>query len=255
MKKFLSILLLLGIGVILFGVLRDYYQITASRFWPEKYNLLWSIGLVGLGVISLIVLGGTALLLFRPTLFHSLKQAVVSVRERLGLWRYVLVVLLILLPLIILLYSLPGLLLNGAYIRFAIGLAIGWLVAILVTRSQEELVQPNTLVFSLLLFSGLHILAARLTMVTSYPFALFWSEGNRLYDYSVFLGSNRYTYPGKLTIPYDSPGRYLLWGIIFAFQQTPIWLHRLWDAILWTGPYILFGFLIARWSKLDRLVK
>jgi hypothetical protein len=255
MKKIFSILLLLGIGVILFGVFRDYYQITASRFWPEKYNLLWSIGLVGLGVFSLIVLGGIALLLFRPTLFHPLKQAVVSFRERLGLWRYVLVVLLILLPLIILLYSLPGLLLNGAYIRFAIGLAIGWLVAILVTRSQEELVQPNTLVFSLLLFSGLHILAARLTMVTSYPFALFWSEGNRLYDYSVFLGSNRYTYPGKLTIPYDSPGRYLLWGIIFALQQTPIWLHRLWDAILWTGPYILFGFLIARWSKLDRLVK
>ena len=255
MKKFFSIILLLGVGALFLGVLRDYYVIPTSRFWPEKYNFIWSIGLIFLGIFGLAGLSGLALILFRPTQFGSLKQAAISIRERLGFWRYMLVLLLVLPPLFILLYSLPGLLFNGSFLRLALGLTIGWLVAVLITRSQEDLVQPNTLVFSLLLFSGLHILAARLTMVTSYPFALFWSEGNRLYDYSVFLGSNRYNYPGKLTIPYDSPGRYLLWGIIYALPQTPIWLHRLWDAILWTAPYVLFGYLIARWSKLDRLVR
>jgi len=106
-----------------------------------------------------------------------------------------------------------------------------------------------------LLYSSGFILANHLTTVSNYPFSLTWSEGNRLYDYSVILGSNRYQFAGTLTIPYASPGRYLLWGILFAIPNTPIWLHRLWDAILSTIPYILLGYVAVTWSQLRRLAR
>jgi hypothetical protein len=255
MKNFLKIIFLFLVGLLILGTLRDYYTIPASRFWSVKYDFLWKIGLVGLSVFCLVLLVGIAVALWKPEKLAKARQTIIVIRQRLGIWRYVIIILLIVIPILILLYSLPGLLFTGPYLRGMLGLLIGFLIAILITHSDEHLVQPKTLVFSLLLFSSIHLLAYRLTGVTSYPFALFWSEGNRLYDYSVFLGSNRYNYPGKLTIPYDSPGRYLLWGIIYAIPQTPIWLHRLWDAVLWVAPYILFGYLIARWSQFNKLAR
>lgn len=47
----------------------------------------------------------------------------------------------------------------------------------------------------------------------------------------------------------------MLWGVLFAIPNTPIWAHRLWDAILWTVPYITLGYLLARWSKRSNLIR
>jgi hypothetical protein len=106
-----------------------------------------------------------------------------------------------------------------------------------------------------MLLASLHVIASYLEWVVNYPFSLTWSEGNRFYDYSVMLGSSRYLYDGRLTIPYFAPGRYLLWGILFAIPGTTIWLHRLWDAALWIVPHFLLGYLLARWSRLPRLAR
>jgi hypothetical protein len=107
----------------------------------------------------------------------------------------------------------------------------------------------------IVLVGSIFAFTERLTTVTTYPFSLTWSEGNRLYDYSVYIDNDRYIYPNELKIPYSAAGRYILWGILFAIPNTPIWLHRLWDALLWTVPYIVLGYLMTRWSKLGKAGK
>jgi len=129
------------------------------------------------------------------------------------------------------------------------------LIAVLATRGDSHLIQRSYFFLGITVTASVFYCAAFLTEVNNYPFSLSWSEGNRLYDYSVSLGQDRYQYQGELKIPYNAPGRYLLWGILFAIPDTPIWLHRLWNAVLFTLPYIILGYLLTRWSALKGMQK
>ena len=81
------------------------------------------------------------------------------------------------------------------------------------------------------------------TKVSSYPFSLTWSEGNRLWDYSLMFGRSRYIYPAGRPIPaHIDPGRQFLWGLIFLIPGVGIFGARLWSAIMFTVPYLLFAF-------------
>lgn len=86
-------------------------------------------------------------------------------------------------------------------------------------------------------------ISQRFLLVTDLPFPLGWSEGNRLWDYSLYFGRDRYTILGEFTYPtYLTPGRHGLWGLPFlVFPNITIEGMRFWDGILWTFPYLLFG--------------
>ncbi len=106
-----------------------------------------------------------------------------------------------------------------------------------------------SLIFSALL-AGLFVqMGAYFSQVSSYPFSLTWSEGNRFYDYSLVFGQDRYNYSGEIEANYSSPGRYGLWGIWFLFSGLPIWFHRLWNALLWLVPPLLLGFFASNSVK------
>jgi len=92
-------------------------------------------------------------------------------------------------------------------------------------------------------------------LVTNYPFKLYWSEGNRFYDYSLIFAKNLYQSNVPVAPLYNEPGRYALWGILFAIPGLPIWVHRLWNAILWIVPLLLVGILLARWQQISRLYR
>jgi len=89
-------------------------------------------------------------------------------------------------------------------------------------------------------------IASWLATVNTNPFSLSWSEGNRFYDYSVIFGKDLYRYAGHLTVPYNSPGRYALWGSLFLIPGLPIWIHRLWNVLLWVGTPLLLSALLFR---------
>ncbi len=255
MNKLTKTLLTLGLAYVLARSVEEYINFYESGQWLEKHATLYWARFTVLALFCLAFFMVGFLALWQPRKINLLVRMSINLREGIGWFRWPVALLLAVLPPVIVLYTHVGSILTEPYFRLLVLIVVGLLVSILIPKSTTELTSIRYVAFSLVILASVHLLADYFFSVTSYPFSLTWSEGNRLYDYSVYLGSSRYIYPGKLTIPYYSPGRYLLWGIIYAIPNTPIWLHRLWDALLWTVPSILLGVFIANWSRLDRLGK
>lgn len=86
--------------------------------------------------------------------------------------------------------------------------------------------------------------------VSTYPFSLEWSEISRYYQASFYF--SKQVYGAQLPLPVTHPSRYLLQSIPFLVANTPLWLHRLWQALLWVGMPLLTGWALARRLKLGR---
>ncbi len=128
-----------------------------------------------------------------------------------------------------------------AYGVFVFGAAL-----LLAPLSADTLRLPDLLRGGLLVAATFAFLAAY-TNVTAYPFTLTWSEGNRLWDYSLFFGRGRYLYPpGRPIFSYTDPGRRLLWGLIFLVPGVNIFWVRFWNAVLFSVPYVLLGWMAFR---------
>jgi hypothetical protein len=81
-----------------------------------------------------------------------------------------------------------------------------------------------------------------LSHVTGYPFSLGWSEGNRLWDYSILFGRDRYDFPRDKEIAvYLDVGRQIIGGIPFLFPGLTIVMERMWLGLTLILPYILLG--------------
>jgi len=91
------------------------------------------------------------------------------------------------------------------------------------------------------------VLAESFSLVSDYPFSLHWSEGNRIWDYSILFGGDRYNVPsGNNIFAFIDRGRQALWGLPFIFPNVTIWVVRFWSAFLVTIPYALLGWFAFR---------
>lgn len=134
----------------------------------------------------------------------------------------------------------------GLGFRLEALLLIGFLVSILIEPSEDHLTGLQSIALGLAATGYVMMVGAALISVTSNPMALGWSEGNRLYDYSLIFGKSLYTYTGELNPNYFSPGRYGLWGLPFLIPGLPIWVHRLWNALLICVPGLALGWVLLR---------
>lgn len=241
-------------GYVLFRSIQElYWSAPVSGQWLGKFSTKWGAAFIGLSFILFLLLIATLVAIGFPQKAREAVKRLISFREKLAGYRWPIAIVILLIPVYILLYTRLGNLFTGPYLRLVYLFVISLLFAICVTTSQKDLVQPTMVIFSLVLVGSVHLIAGLLTNVTNYPFSLSWSEGNRLYDYSMHVNSNRYTTVGELEIPYKAFGRYYLWGSLFLIPNTPIWMHRLWNAILWSMPYLALGYLLARWGKLKTI--
>jgi hypothetical protein len=116
--------------------------------------------------------------------------------------------------------------------------------------TKEGLINWRGTLIALVLVSGAYTLFVSLVEVTSYPFSLGWSEGNRLWDYSILFGRERYDYPSDQNIPVLlDVGRRFIGGLPFLISGINIWQARLWLALIDIVPYLLLGWAAFR---LDR---
>ncbi|HEY2982273.1 MAG TPA: hypothetical protein VGJ22_13895 [Anaerolineales bacterium] len=176
----------------------------------------------------------------------GLRLRLMRLRAELGITPRILFVALMLTPIWIR-YGIGA----GFYILYPNLVFSAWLLALsagafLITFEPDRWISLEAVGKS----TGVLVLVSAITqsllMVVDDPFSLSWSEGNRLYDYSLVFGQHLYDYPGVIPDPYNTPGRYGLWGILFLWNGLPIWAHRLWNAGVLTLPSLLFAWLATR---------
>jgi hypothetical protein len=80
--------------------------------------------------------------------------------------------------------------------------------------------------------------------VSSYPFSLGWSEASRYYYASLWFSNQIY----GITVPPSvlHPSRYLLQSLPFLIPHSSLFLHRLWQVLLWVGTASLTSWLLVR---------
>ncbi|MBI3160567.1 MAG: hypothetical protein HYZ26_13295 [Chloroflexi bacterium] len=219
----------------------------ASGFDVLRFSTKWALTLLGLfglygGILALLAVG-----LWRPARLAAPAERLAAARFRLGRARLALAALALLFPAWLLLYSPWGDVFTGFFTRLVLLLAASAAAAALAGRGPALLEWGDFLTAGLLAGSVFGF-AKLFVNVTDHPFSLSWSEGNRLYDYSLRWGGHLYNAPegASLRAAID-PGRQALWGLPWLFMsRPPIALARLWGALVVSVPYVLLGWFAVR---------
>jgi hypothetical protein len=210
-----------------------------------RFSDLWSVGLALYGCFLVSGLGILIWAYRHPdATAEFLEHRVSRLGERVGVGRWILLVLI--------LGSQIWLLLGPAGDRLTpipLRILLFTLAASLGAALLPKTLGPYQLrwLTALMLFVFGFFVAKEFNLVRTYPFKLTWSEGNRIWDYSLYFGQNRYQIQGQLQFPsYMAPGRHGLWGLAFLLPGLKIWGARLWNAFLWISPGLLLGWVLLR---------
>lgn len=207
----------------------------------------------------------TFVLIFVVWLIGMLFSLVVTwIPERLGLFWLIKTKLSFLRVLsMILCCALPGVLYN--FMRFCEPYGDIWIRIFLFSFAilfgawileKENRVSFSSLIYSAITASAAFALLYQFHDVSSYPFSIGWSEGNRMWDYSILFGRALYNFPADQPIPaYIDIGRQSLWGLIFLLPNVNIILMRIWNDFLFTIPCAILGWLLFKSQRKSSFVR
>ncbi len=225
---------------------------TGNGEFLGAFSVKWGWGLIAYGLLTLGILGVSIYGILKP---GRLFEDIHTFEKRIHKYKFLRLVLALavaLIPVIFFLsswswrFELP-------YFRVMLLVHFAFGAGFLLPKEKAHWLEKVTLM--LLLSSSLLVIGQEFQKVSDYPFAISWSEGNRLWDYSLFFGKDRYIIEEPFAYPtYLTPGRHGLWGLPFLVLSNPsIVVMRAWDAILWTFPYLLLGvsLFITRKTPLD----
>jgi len=245
-----KILFFLANGYIFVVAFLELEQIGwGSGTWLWRLSLKWALVLAALILVLLLNLVMIGLVFWKPSALSGLALVLVSARERLSWTRWLLSGVVLALPLWLLACTYWGLMLTGLPMRL---LLLSWAaggIGFLLTRGKRVIDWQPVLVAFILVGVGAAI-ARELANVTDYPFSLYWSEGNRFWDYSIMFGRSRYIYRADQPIfAYIEAPRQFLWGLPFLLPGLDIAGMRLWNALVYIVPYILLGWAVFRYAS------
>lgn len=241
--------------ILIFGLsFWDSVQIIGEvRKWSEPFSLV-----LGLSVFLVNVIGAYWVAFGLTDLWgHRWKETITTFiarsRKSLGWFRWPIAIIGALSPAFIILYTSLGFRLTGFGFRLALFIVTTGFVAVLMNRKVETLLSWDSLVTSTLLVGGIFTFAKAFIGVVDHPLSLTWSEGNRIWDYSILFGRDLYNYPENLPFKvYIDRGRQTLWGLPFLLTNISITGVRMWSAILFTVPYALLGWMAFRPNRQSR---
>jgi hypothetical protein len=216
---------------------------TGNGEFLGAFSVKWGIGLIGYSLIALCVASLCIYAMIRP---NRMMEWIQSLEDRLENWKlgsWIIVIASTLFPLVLLLgpwgwrFDLPN-------FRIMLLVCFSILAAIFIPQKRTSWLERAALM--VLLSTTLLILVERFMLITDYPFATSWSEGNRLWDYSLYFARDLYIFDEPFSFPsYLTPGRHGLWGLPFLFLSRPsIVIMRIWDTFLWTFPYLFLGLAV-----------
>lgn len=215
-------------------------MIETLTFASKRYILFLAI----CALIALIWLYGLVAILRNKEPLNIYKR-LTTILEKIPAWlRWILAVLVSTFPAYILLFNNFGLMDFSYSFRLGLIIIAGCVAALLAFPPQRT---AHWLVYAtawICTSGAFFAMGGWLNRVTSYPFSLSWSEGNRLWDYSIMFASNRYiTLSDKPIFAFITAGRQFIWALAYLIPNIGIFGVRLWDALLWIVPTFLVGFL------------
>ena len=80
--------------------------------------------------------------------------------------------------------------------------------------------------------------------VQTYPLTMGWSETTWLYDASLFFSQRIYGF--KVPLSTLHPSRYLLQSVPYLIPGLALWVHRLWQVLLWIGLSLAGGLALTK---------
>lgn len=247
-KPFL--ILILSSWLLVFSVVEFETIAWGSGIWLGRFSFKWALAFFAFVLFCVFCLAVVATTLWSPQRLMSFSSHLANFRERLGFFRWVLIVLALVAPVWLLQYTFYGAVLYRPYLRILFWALSAFLVAVLLTRAAKELLTWSHLLAALVLTSGVLNFVTPLGNVTDYPFSLGWSEGNRLWDYSILFGRELYDYPAGQPIPVLLDiGRQSIGGIPFLYPRLTIWQARLWIALIDIVPYMILGWVAFKLPK------
>ena len=152
-----------------------------------------------------------------------------------------------------LIYGFYGRFLSNPYPRNALFCAFALLLACLLAAWRRGSPWAQNLFVTALGLGLLHNASTFFIEVSNYPFSLGWSEISRYYQASFYVSQS--VYGLDLPLPVTHPSRYLLQAVPFLLGELPIWVHRLWQALLWMiMPALTAWALLSHLEIKDRLL-
>lgn len=243
-------LLLAFISFLMFRSSQGFQKIAwGTGVWWGEYSLKWGIAyiLYIIFCVFVVFLAGNAI--WRPPKFQPLFDEMIVIRERSGISRWFLALLVLISPVWFFQYTAWGLVFSDIYIRILIWSLVVFLFAFLIKKGSA-LSGWNEYMAAALLTSSEFVIAIPFMNVTDYPFSLGWSEGNRMWDYSILFGRHLYDYPAdrEIRVLLDI-GRQFVGGLPFLFPGLTIEMERFWIALTVIIPYLLLGLAIFRFTR------
>ncbi len=236
---------------LLTGAVLEFYQIGwGTGVWLGQFAPSWFGAFCGFVLFSVFLLVIGIGILWQPQKFDRTVVFLAAIRNKLGVIRWWIALALLLLPVLILQYTFWGIVIHGPYLRIMLVIMIAVVVGWLLTNQNDRLLDWASLLVSLVLVAGILSVFAPLAGVTNYPFSLGWSEGNRLWDYSVLFGRDVYNYPAEQSIPvFLDTSRQFVGGIPFLLPGVTIAQVRLWLALVDIVPYLILGWIAFRLTR------
>jgi len=217
--------------------------------WLGEYSLKWGIIFFAYVLLCLVVVILADLVMWHREKTQPLFEKLIEFRERLGGARWLLAMLVFTLPIWFLQYTHWGLVFRDTYIRFVIWCLVVFLFAFLVKKGNV-IFEWTELFIAILFTSSSFIIAVAFIKVTDYPFSLGWSEGNRMWDYSIMFGRRLYDYPADQNIEVLlDMGRQFVGGFPFLIPGITIKMERFWIALTIVIPYFLLGLAAFRFTR------
>jgi len=244
-------------SVLLLTTLLPFLVIWQLVGLAEKLDVIIFASKSWMGLLTVLGVGGlTALLALASTCFRA-RERMLSLAEMPARVRWS---GFLLLPLALIGYTLVF------AVPFSRGLlgGLGWVRALIfwafalagmygLKALKRDIPWLTSLLLVVLFQASLHLLGTQLSSVTSYPFAMGWSETSRYYYPSLFLSER--IFGSRLPWPILHPSLHLLLLPPYWFD-APLWFHRFWQVFL---RFALLGLtaqaLIWRLSIKDRVFR
>ncbi len=228
----------------------EFHQIAwGTGTWLGEYSFKWGM-LFFIYIIFCIMLAIlTGFALWRAEKTQSLFKLPIKLREKMGALRWIPALLILIAPVWFLQYTPWGVVFRDNFIRFMIWGLVVFAFAFLISK-ENKIIGWHEFLAALLLTSSEFIIAASFIDVTNYPFSLGWSEGNRMWDYSMLFAKHLYDIPaGQSAEVLLDLGRQFIGGVPFIIPNLSIEMERAWLATTIILPYLLLGFAAFHFDR------